>query len=337
MHEPTPDPIPEVIDALNPLLGQGTRWGRLLYAFPDKPGERVVNRIDFSGANDVFVPALVRELILAGEVEGKGPALIVLLESLYGSVGVDGQARFHELIARLRPILSAPNAAESIARFGERQRGAGVGQALDPGSVWKRMLERVLADASRSFGRPLDWPALDALFVRPTLATGLLPRLREWGFEDVERRRAAGERAPEGEINARLKVQSDPTDGLPEPGRQHVSWETIRQRIKRTIVLGDPGFGKSVALWHETARRCVEALDARQTAANEKAVFLRAADWARHAVPPGPAPAVLAGLLQALTAEYDLSAEDRAWLEADLRTGRCVVIADGLDEVPQEL
>jgi hypothetical protein len=96
----------EVIDAIMPLLTQKRREGLLQYAFTDDAGRAVLDRIDFSGANDVFTPALVRQLILFGEVTAGNPAIIVLLRSLGGALGVEKKARLDDLNVRLREYLS---------------------------------------------------------------------------------------------------------------------------------------------------------------------------------------------------------------------------------------
>jgi hypothetical protein len=96
--------LAEVIDAVKPLLTQDRRRGLLLQAFTGEAGGKVLDQIDFTGANDTFAPALVRHLILFGEIEPGRPAIVVLLESLGAGLGVDKRDRFNELIARLNPL-----------------------------------------------------------------------------------------------------------------------------------------------------------------------------------------------------------------------------------------
>ncbi|MBN9519762.1 ATP-binding protein [bacterium] len=97
--------VAEVINALKPILTQARRQGLLQAAFSGESGEKVLNQIDFTGANDTFAPALVRQLILFGEVEPGRPALAVLLESLAAGFGVDQRDRFNDLSERLSDYL----------------------------------------------------------------------------------------------------------------------------------------------------------------------------------------------------------------------------------------
>ncbi|MBN9519760.1 hypothetical protein J0H58_14760 [bacterium] len=93
--------LAEIIDAVKPLLGQDRRRGLLLAAFAGEGGKAVLDRIDFTGANDTFAPALVHELLRFGEVEPGRPALVALLQSLAAGLGVDQRDRFDKLVAQL--------------------------------------------------------------------------------------------------------------------------------------------------------------------------------------------------------------------------------------------
>jgi hypothetical protein len=99
------DLFTEVIGAIKPLLTQDRRRGLLQAAFTGESGEKVLNSIDFTGANDTFAPYLVRHLVLFGEVERGRPALIVLLESLGAVLGVNRRDYFNDLNARLSEYL----------------------------------------------------------------------------------------------------------------------------------------------------------------------------------------------------------------------------------------
>jgi hypothetical protein len=107
--------VSEVIGAVKPLLTQDRRRGLVLQAFTGGPGEKVLDQIDFTGANDTFAPGLVRQLILFGEVEPGRPAIVVLLESLGAGLGVDQRDRFNDLMARLN-LLSRRIAVNMLSK-----------------------------------------------------------------------------------------------------------------------------------------------------------------------------------------------------------------------------
>ncbi|MBN9519759.1 hypothetical protein J0H58_14755 [bacterium] len=100
-----PGLVTEVINAVKPLLTQERRRGLLQGAFAGEAGERVLDLIDFTGANDTFAPTLVRQLLLFGEVEPGQPALVALLQSLAAGLGLDRRAHFNDLTERLSDYL----------------------------------------------------------------------------------------------------------------------------------------------------------------------------------------------------------------------------------------
>jgi hypothetical protein len=104
MGNPQNNLLSEVIGAVKPLLTQDRRRGLVLQAFTGEPGEKVLDQIDFTGSNDTFAPALVRQLILFGEVEPGRPAIVVLLESLGAGLGVEKRDYLNDLIGRLNPL-----------------------------------------------------------------------------------------------------------------------------------------------------------------------------------------------------------------------------------------
>jgi hypothetical protein len=146
--------VSEVIGAVKPLLTQDRRRGLVLQAFTGEPGEKVLDQIDFTGANDTFAPALVRQLILFGEVEPGRPAIVALLESLGAGLGVEQRDRFNDLITRLSDYLprNTERLRELVDRLQIRVTGPASTQATSSGQEFPVRIQPV--SGVIWFGRP---------------------------------------------------------------------------------------------------------------------------------------------------------------------------------------
>jgi hypothetical protein len=146
--------VSEVIGAVKPLLTQDRRRGLLLQAFTGEAGEKVLDQIDFTGANDTFAPALVRQLLLFGEVEPGRPAIVALLEFLGAVHGVDQRDRFNDLIARLSDYLprNTERLCELVDRLQIRVTDPASAQATRSGQEFPVRIEPV--SGVIWFGRP---------------------------------------------------------------------------------------------------------------------------------------------------------------------------------------
>jgi HEAT repeat protein len=168
-------------------------------------------------------------------------------------------------------------------------------------------------ECRRRTGRPLD-----DQFVPVKVARGPRPRLRPEQY------------GPEGPVWGPLS----PAD-LQRPA---LAWEQVRGGITRAVVLGDPGFGKTMLLWHEARRRCQDQLEralTQQCGPDQlvPVVFQRAADLAQPLV-ERPRPALADVLLARVTAWAGLSVQTQDWLREQLRQGLFFLAIDGLEEVP---
>src|SRR5262249_9468516 len=114
-------------------------------------------------------------------------------------------------------------------------------------------LRGVLEDAARRIGRPLpDWESLTGLFVPVRAARGLRPRLSQEEYEQLERSRDQGDHRGINQLEEkRLDLRGEEAQKQLPRSRPVVEWEQVRERLARAVVLGDPGYGKTMLLWHE--------------------------------------------------------------------------------------
>jgi HEAT repeat protein/MoxR-like ATPase len=116
-----------------------------------------------------------------------------------------------------------------------------------------------------------------------------------------------------------------------------VSWDAVRQRYGRLVVLGDPGMGKTTLVRMEAVRRAREQrerLEARETTPDDVVVplLLRLPELARF---DGE---ILDAAIAFVRRDYPLTAAPVApWISDKLRGGTCILLLDGLDETPLEL
>lgn len=109
--------------------------------------------------------------------------------------------------------------------------------------------------------------------------------------------------------------------------RQVGPWEAVR-RFHRFVVLGEPGAGKTTYLYHlayQCAHRQESAVD------DYLPIFLRFRDH----VAAISAEQNLEALFPKLLADYGFPNGER-YVQQRLKEGRCLILLDGLDEVPSE-
>jgi HEAT repeat protein len=184
--------------------------------------------------------------------------------------------------------------------------------------------------------------SLEQQFVSVRVARGLRPRLRPEDYEQLERQCRQGDYSAR---NRQLRDRNEmlreaETQGRLERPRQVVPWEQVRERLRRGAIVGDPGFGKTMLLWHEVRRRCAKQLElALQQKAGpddiDLAVFLRANELQPMMARRGGQPLgeVLLAWLAARTAVPALSLE---WLRTRLKEGGIFLAVDALEEVPAD-
>jgi HEAT repeat protein len=197
-------------------------------------------------------------------------------------------------------------------------------------------LHCVLLDAERRLGKAVkNWDALDRLFVPIKVAQGPRPKLREADYQELEQARQRGEYKWLRDLEEeRLDLRRQE-----EQGRLHrkvVEWLDVRSVLKQVVLLGDPGYGKTMLLGHEVARRNYAASAMLRSTTFECdeldiAVFVRAVDLAKR-VSKGPG--IREAVIALLASRHDLKGEARRVVSERLQTGHCLVAVDALDEVP---
>lgn len=118
-----------------------------------------------------------------------------------------------------------------------------------------------------------------------------------------------------------------------------LDWETIRNEVKRVVILGDPGSGKSWLLKYEARAIALEQLEKlRQGQLRQDEVilpvFLRLGAFAEeiHANSSN----VLELILSLLKQEYELSEQFLLYVRHWLEETQCLLLLDGLDEVAED-
>jgi hypothetical protein len=122
-----------------------------------------------------------------------------------------------------------------------------------------------------------------------------------------------------------------------------MEWHDINNTIDRSIVLAGPGYGKTILLWYETGRRCLNAIKKMAASGNpgeviDFAVYLPAFEIA-HWI--GSSEKRIDGILESIfdgiRDKYNLQATFRTFLLEKIRRGDCLITIDALDETPRDL
>ena len=121
-----------------------------------------------------------------------------------------------------------------------------------------------------------------------------------------------------------------------------LDWDReVRQRLKRAVILGDPGFGKTWLLKHEAlelAKEAIDKLKKRPLATDEiqLPMFLPLVQLAAQADEQGRGLPMEEALLAALVERYPVGGELEQWIKENLNSEQCVLLLDALDEVPSD-
>jgi HEAT repeat protein len=116
-----------------------------------------------------------------------------------------------------------------------------------------------------------------------------------------------------------------------------IEWDRVKMYIRRGVILGHSGFGKSWFLRYECRRVAQEGLGRLQ---EDKSgldsitipIFLSLRDLSVEMDGTNPGGAII----HILRRRYQLSEQCAAWMTQQLSTSRCLLLLDGLDEVAEE-
>jgi hypothetical protein len=227
-------------------------------------------------------------------------------------------------------VLHPQNAAEGRAALQD------AGEAEKPEIFAARTLPELLPHAGaldllRRFARAeLDWLAAEA-------GRRIGRSYASWSeFQDDHLQRAV-----------RRVHEPEPTN--PEdwerdgggPGQGAAAWSRVAPRMRKALLLGPAGAGKTVLLWNEVGRRCVTVADqlARGAAPPdqvEPSFYCRAAEAAERIQGLAPTGRVfVAALAEAARRRHSLSEAFRESFTRMALEGRMFVALDALDEVPR--
>jgi len=201
----------------------------------------------------------------------------------------------------------------------------------------RRQMAAIDRECQDRTGKPLEQQ-----FVPVRVARGLRPRLRVDDYEHLERAARQGDYSGrDKQLRDRNEMMRDEeTQGRLERPRPVVPWEQARERLRRGAIVGDPGFGKTMLLWHEVRRRCADQLEQvslRNVGADvvELSVFVRAGELQPVMRKFGGQPLGEA-LLSGLAARANLPTSTLPWLRDRLRAGGLFLAVDALEEVPTD-
>ena len=121
-----------------------------------------------------------------------------------------------------------------------------------------------------------------------------------------------------------------------EEAARPLDWDRqVRDRLKRGVIRGDPGFGKTWLLKHEAWRLAQEGLELLEgyplkTDEITLPIFIRLAELATI---PGE---LDEAIINVLVKNYKIGPRLEEWFREQLQTERCRLLLDALDEVPVE-
>ena len=209
-------------------------------------------------------------------------------------------------------------------------------------------IDKVVDDAGVRLGRSRhregdsdrrvqSWEDLRQLHVEVKVARGIRPLLRESEMRLIEQQRSLGDYSGQNRVEReRQDLRAEELqDRLPkEKRRQTVAWNSIRTNMKRAVVTGDPGYGKTMLSWLELEEN-IEALESLKSQTQtiheiHFSIWMRAGELATVVQSQGAIDAVLTKL----TTTYGLNTDGQTWLREQLNLGNGRIVLDALDEVP---
>jgi HEAT repeat protein len=136
-----------------------------------------------------------------------------------------------------------------------------------------------------------------------------------------------------------LRRGADMYEQLEETEAIVVDWDSLRGVLKRAVILGDPGFGKSWLLQHEGRQVIREQLDKLQKSKHIQdevilPIHLRLATLAKKFAEDSTD--LREAIVNVLQLEYDLSKRFVTWVKQRIVSSQCLLLLDALDEVAEE-
>lgn len=131
-----------------------------------------------------------------------------------------------------------------------------------------------------------------------------------------------------------------PEEEMKPEAERPLDWDReVRRRIKRAVILGDPGFGKTWLLKHEAlklAEKALKTLSDYPFATDEiqLPIFLPLAQLAEEMDPQGKSLTLDQTVILGLENRYPIGEGLRKWIKEKFHSDRLVLLLDALDEVP---
>jgi len=131
-----------------------------------------------------------------------------------------------------------------------------------------------------------------------------------------------------------------PEEEMKREAERPLDWDReVRRRVKRAIILGDPGFGKTWLLKHEAlklAEKALKTLSDYPFATDEiqLPIFLPLVQLAEEMDPQGKPLTLDQAIILGLENRYPIGERLRKWITEKFHSDRLVLLLDALDEVP---
>ena len=271
---------------------------------------------------DDQVQALMAELTIAS---GKGA---VAIRESSGAVTITGSQNI--VGDNNQVVINQGTDPEGLAKMfrsllQERQQ-VGSTPELSPEKLWAAMLA-FLQDVENKFKETRLFHTKHPIILKDQyipIQVTLEPHKR-----DVETLRGYWETEEELKRAYALK------GGEEELKRQQIDWQKAKQKHQRIMVLADPGMGKSTLLRMETgiaAQREFQRLQENETLINQLILplFLRLSELAKRSEE------LIEAIPLLIQRDYPNTAPPLLYLLTEkLKTGKCLLLLDALDEVPK--
>ena len=152
--------------------------------------------------------------------------------------------------------------------------------------------------------------------------------------QEVERREAFADETEPGDRLERAYARHASDEDDEEAKSEIVDWERLRGSLRRGVILGDPGYGKTFLLRHE-ARRLAAAYVSTSQPEPPFPILLRLADMTAQLKDAKGDP--VQAIAAAAQTRYYLTDRFTAWLAGRIPAPNTVLLLDALDEVPATL